>query len=231
MAAKKASVKSTEKVVKKKTTLKKDEGFPSLDILTPEKSTNPFTVKRIIIGLLIGAVLVLAIYKKGIFITATVNGSPITTVELVGRLLQNFKKQELDNMIVEKIVLGEARKKNVLPTNQEVQDKVAQVEQKVGGKDAFDNLLSQQGRSRASYEQELRLQIAIEKLYSNEASASEQEINDFIKQYKTQLEANGATDSAKQKEQAIEVIKQRKLSEIAFQKIDELRKSASVKIF
>ena len=140
---------AVKKATKKKTTTKSLVETPIGE--RPEESVrtspNPFTVKRIGIGLLIGIIVVLAVYKKGIFVVATVNGRPITTVELLSKLNQNYRNQELDNMVTERVILDEAKKKNALPANQEIQDRVADIEKRFGGKESFDNLLSQQGQT------------------------------------------------------------------------------------
>lgn len=196
--------------------------------IVSSNSSNPFTTKRIAIGLLIGILVVLAVYKKGVFIAATVNGRPITTIQLISRLNQNYRNQELDNMVTERVILDEAKKKNLLPTDQEIKSRVADVEKRYGGKDAFDSLVSQQGQTRSMVEDQLKVQLAFEKLYSNEATVSDQEIDDFIKQNKAQLPA---TDSATQRQEATNAIKQRKLSQVSLQKLDELKKNANIKIF
>src|SRR3989338_5585005 len=221
---------AVKKATKKKTTTKSLVETPIGE--RPEESVrtspNPFTVKRIGIGLLIGIIVVLAVYKKGIFVVATVNGRPITTVELLSKLNQNYRNKELDNMVTERVILDEAKKKNALPANQEIQDRVADIEKRFGGKESFDNLLSQQGQTRSMVEDQLRLQLAFEKLYSSETVVTEEEIDDFVKQNKTQLQA---TDPEGQRKEASDTLRQRKLSQISLQKLEELKKNANIQMF
>src|SRR3989344_4104225 len=163
--------------------------------------------KKLYLGLIISGVLLLAIYKKNWFVAATVNGSPISNLELQTKLNAQFKTQILTQMINEKIIMDEARKGSAIPTEEEVNQKIKELETQVGGAETLDMLLSQQGQSRSSLKDQVRVQLAISKLYINEATVSAEEIE--------------ATDA----------LKQQKLSEIFTQKFQDLRSKAKIQIF
>lgn len=183
--------------------------------------------KTYIIILIIG-ILALAIYKKNWFIAATVNGSPITNLELQIRLNSGFRTQTLNQMINEKIILDEAAKKNVLVSDLEVGSKISEIETSVGGAQTLDAMLAQQGQTRESIKQQIKLQLIIEKLYSNEATVSAEEVTNFIEQNKDSLKA---TDSAAQQKESYDAIKNQKLSQIFSQKFQDLRTKAKIQIF
>ena len=166
--------------------------------------------------------------NKSLFLPAIVNGSPITGIELMSKLNRDFGSQTLENMINEKIILGEAGKKNALPTKQEIDGKIAEIEQQFGGSESFNGLLAAQGETRAGLEGQMKIQLAIEKMYSSEATASSEEIDEYIKTNKAIMTA---TDSAAQRLEAEKALKQQKISEVFRTKFDELKKAASVKIF
>lgn len=184
--------------------------------------------KKFYLILLIVGILLLATYKKGFFLAAIVNGAPITNLELQIKLNQQFRTQTLNQLINEKIILDEARKNNALPTDAEIDKKISELETNVGGKDVLDSLLSQQGQTRETLKNQLRTQLAITKLYDNEATVSAEAVTQFIEQNKDQLRA---TDSAKQQKEAFDTLKQQKLSQIFSQKFQELRQKANIKIF
>ena len=98
----------------------------------------------------------------------------------------------------------------------------------MGGAQALDNLLSQQGQSRDTIRQQLKLQLSIEKLYTNDATVSAEEVTKFIEQNKDQLRA---TDSAGQEKEAYDNLKNQKLTQIFSQKFQELRQKAKIQIF
>lgn len=186
------------------------------------------TSKKLYIALVIAGLLALAIYKKEWFIAATVNGAPVTNLELQMRLNKQFRTQTLNQLVNEKIILSEITKNNSVPTEAEVSKKISEIETNVGGKQALDALLSQQGQSRESIRQQIKLQLGIEKLYANEATVSAEKVAEFIEQNKDQMQA---TESAQQEKEATENIKNQKVTQIFSQKFQELRQKAKIQIF
>lgn len=192
------------------------------------KVLNYKSSKKIYIVLIIAGLLLLAVYKKSLFIAAMVNGMPITNLELQIKLNEQFKTQTLNQLINEKIIMNEATKNSALPTQQEVTSKIADLEKSVGGKDILDSLLTQQGQTRSGLRSQVLVQLAITKLYDKEATVSADEVSKFIENNKDQLKA---TDSAGQTKEATDSLKQQKLSQIFSQKFQDLRQKANIKIF
>lgn len=184
--------------------------------------------KKIWVIILIVGVLLLAFYKKSWFVAATVNGFPITNLELQLKLNEQFKTQTLNQLINEKIILEEARKSNSIPQVPEVDKRISDLETQVGGAEILNTLLTQQGQTRKSLKNQVRLQLAISKLYDKDATVSAEEIEKFIKENSSALQA---TDSAKQKEEAFIILKQQKITEIFNQKFQEQRTNAKIQIF
>lgn len=192
------------------------------NLLNFKKSKTPYII------LIIAALVLLAIYKKGWFVAATVNSSPITNLELQMRLNKNFRSQTINQMINEKIITQEAAKNNISVSDAEIDKKISEVETSVGGPQSLDTLLSQQGQTRQSIRQQIKLQITIEKLYSNEATVSAEEMSQFIEQNREQLKAS---DSAGQQQEAFDALKSQKVSQIFSQKFQDLRQKAKIQIF
>lgn len=184
--------------------------------------------KKILIGVLLVFLVALSIYKKHWFVAAFVNNKPITTLELVIKLYGSYKAQALEGIVSERIVLDEARKRGVLPTVAEVDAKYGELVDRFGGEVAFAGLLEQQGQKRATVRDQIKVQLAMEKMYSSEVSVSDGELKQFVDDNKQFLQAS---DSATQKVEAEKVLRQRKLSEIFSGKFEELKGKANVKIF
>ena len=193
-----------------------------------DKFINFKSSKKFYIILLAVVLLLLIIYKKSWFIAATVDSSIITNFELLSKMNQQFRQQTLNQMINEKILLQEASKKGITIQNSELEGKIIELEQNVGGAGVLDNLLSQQGQTRSTLRDQVRVQLTISKLYDQEATVSAEEVAKFLEQNRASLQA---TDSAKQEEEAFNLLKQQKLSEIFNQKFQELRQKANIKIF
>lgn len=208
---------------------KKTKGFSGNWLMTlPERIITYRPSKTVYIIALIAGILLLAMYKKSWFIAATVNGSPITNLDLQLRLNQQFRSQTLNQMVNEKIILDEAAKNNAIPSEEEISKKVSEIETSVGGAQALDTLLSQQGQTRNSIRQQIRLQLSIEKLYISEATVSAEEVDKFLESSRDTLKA---TDSASQVKEAENLLKQQKLSQIFNQEFTELRQKAKIQIF
>ncbi len=193
-----------------------------------EKIMNFKKSKSFYLVLLVVGILLLVIYKKSWFVAAIVNGSPVTNLELQMRLNQQFRSQTLNQLINEKIILSEAAKNNVVVTEADVSKKISEIETSVGGAQAFDSILSQQGQNRQNIRQQIKLQLSIEKLYANEATVSAEEVTGFIEQNAEQLRA---TDSAGQQKEATDALKSQKLSQLFAEKFQELRTKAKIQIF
>lgn len=184
--------------------------------------------KTAILVIVVILLVLLGYYKKQWFIAATVNGQPISNFELLSRMDHQYRQQTLAQMINQRIILNEGKKKGITVSTDELNKRVLELEQSVGGADALDSLLTQQEQTRASLMEQLRLQVTIEKLYGVEATVSAEEIDTFVKENKEQLTA---TESAAQRKEAETLLKGQKLSKVFTEKFDELRSNAKVTIF
>lgn len=184
--------------------------------------------KRNLIILLALGLLLLAYYKKSWFVAALVNNQPITSLELQTRLNQQFRSQLLNQMINEKIIEQEAVKKGVTVTFGDINSKVAETENQYGGTEPFNTLLSQQGVSRDDFIKQIKLQLIVEKIYESDINPTEDEIKQFIDQNKSDPEA---TDAAKFRGTATNLIRQQKLQTVFQEKFQQLKQSAKITIF
>lgn len=184
--------------------------------------------KQIAWVLLILGLLIILYLNKNLFIAALVNNQPITTQELNTQMKKLYKERILNQMINEKILDQEARKKGVSVSPAEINEKIAEVEKSYGGKESFLMLLSQQGISEEEFTSQTKVRLLVEKLYSKEAQPSEDEIKKYVEANKDNPEA---TDAAKFRQSAQEILKQQKLGQIFTQKFQELKQKAKIQIF
>lgn len=193
-----------------------------------EKIVNFKPSRKFYTILIIAGLVLLLAYKKELLIAAMVNGQPISNIELQFKLNKQYKSQVLDQMVTEKIITEEATKNNTMPTEADIDKKIAEIETQVGGAQALDSILSQQNQTRSSIRDQIKLPMAMEKLYEKEATVSASEVQNFIETNKDYLKA---TDSASQIKEAENILKQQKLSQISAQKFQELKQKAKIQIF
>lgn len=185
--------------------------------------------KKLLITLIIVAMLIsLFFVKRSWFIAATVNGSAITTFELFSAMNRQYRQQTLTDLINQQILKEEIRKSGVVVPKSDIDSKLTQIELNVGGAAALDGLLSQQGQTRQDLSEQIKLQLALEKMYEKEATVSSDEIKDYLAKNKSQLTAS---DSAGQTKEAEGAIRQQKLQKIFSEKFQELKNKAKVTIY
>lgn len=168
-------------------------------------------------------------------IAATVNGKEIPVSE-IDRLIDLQLKQAgptapqltpisltaarlqiLDQLITEEVLFQRAQKENVVPNDDELNQKIAQQKQGYGmTEDQFQKFLQQSGQTEQQFREQIRRQLAIEKLRDKVAarvpSPKDEEVRKFFEENKAQLVAprgfelsvitvdprdNGASDDAR----------------------------------
>lgn len=189
------------------------------------RDTNSFII---FLSVFIIALVIVFFLKKSWLVAATVDGNPVTSIELQQRLNQDYRKQVLDQLVNEKIVDNEAKKNNIVISQTDINSKMNEYETKYGGPTQFDQILEQQGTTRSALQDLIKTQLILEKLYSGEVLVSAQEVTDYIKTNKQVLTAS---DEAGQNAEATDNIKQQKLFQVFSQKFQELKDKAKVSIF
>ncbi len=184
--------------------------------------------KRGYLVLLVIGLIILGLWKKEWFVAATVNGSPISNIQLLSEMNKQYRTQTLNQMINEKLILDTARKQNTIITSGEIDAKIDEIIKNVGGREAFEGLLTQQNLTIDSLRNQIKLQLTVEKLYANEATVSAEEVNQFLEQNVSLLTA---TESAAQRKEAEDLLKQQKVSQVFSEKFQELKQQANIKIF
>ncbi|OGY07814.1 MAG: hypothetical protein A2782_01585 [Candidatus Blackburnbacteria bacterium RIFCSPHIGHO2_01_FULL_43_15b] len=172
--------------------------------------------------------LALSIWKRNWVLAATVYNKPVWGFEVLNRMDKNYREAELQAVIDGRVIMDEAAKRNAVPAPEDVKNRFIELENRYGGADTFKRLLAQQGQSRESFESTLKLQLAMEKMYSSEINITEQDIDNYVKENKNLLIA---TDAASQRQEAKQQLTDQKQQEVFSQKFAELKQKANVRIF
>jgi len=171
--------------------------------------------------LLVGFFLV----KKGYVVSAVVNGQPIFRWELNQNLASRFGEQTLESMITERLIADAAQKEGVVVTQAEVDTKVGTITQTLGPNVNLEELLKYQGMTRADFEQQVRLQLTVEKVLGKDVTLTEEEIDVFLKDNKETMTATG---QAELRVEARDALLSQKISEKMQPWLTELRQSAKI---
>jgi foldase protein PrsA len=195
---------------------------PAIEILSRPSS------KWLLLGLGLLVLGLLGFLIKERFVVAMVNGRPVLRYELDRKLVSAFGKETLENLIIEKLIQGEARKQKVAVTEEEVDAEVAKISQSLGEGAKIEEILALQGMTLKDLREQLKIRLQLNRILEKEISIGDEEVEKFIKENSQTLTA---TSEAEKKAEARERIKEQKMSEKVQTWISELLKNAKVSRF
>jgi len=177
-------------------------------------SRKRFGIKiPIFILILLGVIVVLGLLGfllKDKFLVATINGRPVFRYELTQRLTSTYGKEALENLIVEKLIKDEAKKRGVSVSEQDVEQEAKKLEKSLGEGVTLEDALKFQGVSLADFKKQLELRLQLNKILEKEITISEEEVTKFIEENGKTLVATG---EAERKTEAREQLKEQKINE------------------
>lgn len=168
----------------KKTTSKKSSAKKLLPIyqkLSRDKILaflrRPIVITVIVLAFIVGAAYLL----RNFFIVATVNNEPISRLQLVQDLERQYGKQALEGLVTEKLILQEAKKRNIDVSQSEVDSEIKKIESQVSQSgQSLDQLLALQGMSRQDLQKRVKVQKMVEKMVVKDITVSEKEVDEYI---------------------------------------------------
>lgn len=191
----------------------------------PKKSRFRRLISLLLLLIFVGFL----VYKnKQWFVAAIVNGKPISRIDLNNELTKRYGTRTLDAIISENLVAEEVKKQNVNVSNEELDAKIAELSKGLPQGMSFEEALKSQGVSASDFKDDLRLQIAVDKLLGKEVSVSAKEIEDYIKENKQTLPA---TEPAALTRRVEENIRQQKIAELFQGWFASLKEKASIQRF
>jgi len=162
------------------------------------------------IAIAIVVVILLAVLFKSIFIAAMVNGEPISRLSVVTALEKQGGKAMLDSLITKTLVLQEAKKRNITVTQSDIDAEVKKITANLQAQGStLDQALASQGMTKADLNDEVEVQVAVNKMVGTDVTVTNQEIDAFVAANKSQM-TEGTTD-AQFREEATAQLKQQKL--------------------
>jgi len=203
--------------------------FTQEDYLKELKKQRIFGIKIAAIIAIIALIGFLAYRYKGLFIAATVNGTPISRRAVVKELESVSGKSALDSMITQKLINDEALKKGVTVTNEEVDAELKNVEAQVKAQGmTLDQALSAQGMTLNILKKQITTQKKLEKILGDQIQVTDDQITQYIKDNKVTIPKG---QEATYKEQIKSQIKQQSLSTAANELVTSLKAQAKINYF
>jgi len=193
--------------------------------VVPKEPRKPW--KWIIIGL-VSLLLVLVLTNKGLLLAAVVDGKPIFSWDLNRTLRLRYGQQTLEGMIGEMLIAKEAQKAGIVISSEDIEQKQKEILSSLGTEVKLDDFLKFQGMTKTDFNQQLRVQLTVEKLLTKNLTITDADINAYIATNRAMLVA---TDPATLKEEARKAIVGDTVSEKLQSWFVEVRQKAAVTKF
>jgi hypothetical protein len=172
---------------------KKEEVVEMKPESTPEKQNKFLMLKLrrktviilVVIAVVVAGVSYVAYAKRGWFIAATVNGSPISRLAVVQDLEKQAGKQALDALITKKLIADKIQKLGVVVKSEDVDQEVKKAEEQVtaqGG--TLDEALSQQGMTLSDLREQILIKKELEVALADKVVVSDTDVDQYIKDNK-----------------------------------------------
>jgi len=197
------------------------------------KKAFSFNPKKLII--IVPAVSILLLFAllytfKGVFVAAMVNNQLISRQELDRELEKQAGKQALENMIIEKLILQEAKKKGVTVASDQVDQKLVEIDEqfKTQGQ-SLDTYLASRGQTKDDVKKQVKVQLLVEKMLGDSVKVTDEEIKDYFDKNKSMFPKDATLES--QKDEIKNSLTQEKLSTSFQSWIENLKKDAKINYF
>lgn len=183
--------------------------------------------------LIIGGVILLAVIAflaKGFFVAALVNGEPISRIAIIKELEKQSGKAALDRAITRSLVFQEAAKKKVNATKEDIDKEIERIDKQFKSQGQnLDQLLTAQGISRKELNEDIKVQIIVQKILGDKVKVSDKEFLEFLDKNK-ELLANEKDQAAAKINLRLQ-LEQQKLAQQYQEWIANLKKNAKINFF
>jgi len=215
---------------KNKTELYGEQGNnPKNDKISIKISIKKISVKKVIIIAIIIASGILVYACKGLFIAATVDGSPISRLTVIKELEKASGKSLLDSFIVERLIQKEAKAKGITVSDEEVNTQITTIQDQIAAQGStLEEALISQGMTMEDLKKQIIIQTEVEKLVADKISVTDEEVTQYITDNAISIpEGQEATTTAQIKEE----LRSQKLSTEGSLLVTTLKSQANIIYF
>lgn len=180
--------------------------------------------------LIIFLLLIIAFFSKGLLVAAVVNGKPISRLAIIDNLEKRGGKQVLDSAVSKELILQEAANKKIVVEKEAIDKKVKAIEANIKKQgQTLAQVLTLQGMTSEELNDQLHIQLILEKLLADKVKVSDKEIDAYLKKINSD-EANPVQKSPGRNE-VRDQLRQEKLQSQATALVEQLKKKAKISYF
>jgi parvulin-like peptidyl-prolyl isomerase len=184
----------------------------------------------IAIGVAFFIIIVALFFAKGIFVAATVNGSPISRWSVIKELEKQGGKQTLQAIVDKKLIETELNKQKVTASKEEIDAEIEKIKAQVtaqGG--TLEMALAQQGMTEEKLREQITIQKKLERVLADKVAVTDIEVNAYIKDSKAIPHDKETMEDFKK--ETIEQLRQQKFQQEAQKWVSDLTASAKIKYY
>ena len=146
-----------------------------------KKVKTRYLTFAVIIFLIAGA----GYLTKSLFLTALINGVPLTRYEYVKKLEEAAGDQILESLITEKLIYQEAQNKGVKVGDQAVEDEINKISAMLSEQgNTLEDVLGYQNQTMDDLKKSIKLQKIVEELLNDKIDVNDEEVSDYYEQNK-----------------------------------------------
>lgn len=190
------------------------------------RTTKAFIVVLVVFAVILGGVY----YFKGVFIAATVDGTPISRLSIVQELEKKAGKNILDTVITKKLIEVAVKKQGIVVPSEDIDADISKLEIQVAAQGmTLSQALSQQGMTLADLREQIMINKELEQVLGDKIAVSDDEITQY--QTANKILPTQGMSSDDLKNQTREQLKGQKFNTEATKLIEDLRAKATIKYF
>jgi hypothetical protein len=154
-----------------------------------ERMKRKVNVKLAITLAVIVVLLALGYSMRGLFIVATVNGSPISRFAVIRELEKASGEAVLSTLVSQKLLADEFKKSGAVIAAEEVDAEVEKIQSQLSeqGAGTLDELLVKEGLTMTDLRKQITIQKQVEKVLGDKIAVSEEEVTAYITQNKLEI--------------------------------------------
>ncbi|WP_419392958.1 foldase protein PrsA [Cytobacillus praedii] len=115
---------------------------------------------------------------------ASVNGEKISEKELNELLVAQYGTEALDSLITEKVISQEKKKEKIKVSKEELDAEMTAYMESYGGKDAFEEILANNGVERSTIEKNIENYLVTKKLLEPRIKITDEEMKEYFEENK-----------------------------------------------
>ncbi len=164
--------------------------------------SRPVNRKRLLVlGAMIIGLGLLLFYGYKYLVIGWVDQTPLTRWQMDRELEKRYGKDYKDQVITETLILNEAKKRNVVASDQAISDELKKIQDQQGGGDKLNQILAMQNMTLDELKKQLKFQVLVKQMFSSGVSVSDDEVTKYIADNKEQFATSSDQVKAQVKDQ------------------------------